>query len=248
MNFFCCFNDKKNIAFIISLIINIIFLSLTIFLVLRLNSNSYNTTDNSQIEISKADVYEKTDDLENVFVEIKGAVKNPNVYSVSKNSIINDVVKLAGGLNKDAYTKNINLSRKVSNELVIYVYTKNEYKKLYQDNVVKEDTKQVVCETSSYEINNCIDNGISEIIASDNNTVLESNEKEISNDTTSHLVNINTATKEELLTVTGIGESKALAIIKYRSDNGAFTKLEDIKNVSGIGDSLFEKIKNSITV
>ena len=68
------------------------------------------------------------------------------------------------------------------------------------------------------------------------------------NEEENKLVNINTASKEELLTITGIGDSKAEAIISYREENGDFKAIEDIKNVSGIGDSLFEKIKEFITV
>ena len=64
----------------------------------------------------------------------------------------------------------------------------------------------------------------------------------------SGLININTATKEDLITLPGIGESKALSIISYRKMNGSFKNVEDIKNVSGIGDALYEKIKDLITV
>ena len=49
------------------------------------------------------------------------------------------------------------------------------------------------------------------------------------------------------MTLTGIGDSKAEDIIKYREENGLFKTIEDIKNVSGIGDSLFAKIKENIT-
>ena len=48
------------------------------------------------------------------------------------------------------------------------------------------------------------------------------------------------------MTLTGIGEAKADAIINYRNENGSFKQIEDIKNVSGIGDSVFEKIKDNI--
>ncbi len=61
-------------------------------------------------------------------------------------------------------------------------------------------------------------------------------------------VNINTATKEELETLEGIGDSIASRIIEYREKNGKFKKIEDIKNVAGIGDSKYDAIKNDIKV
>lgn len=62
------------------------------------------------------------------------------------------------------------------------------------------------------------------------------------------LININTSTVEELTSLPGIGESKALNIIKYREENGGFKNIEEIKNVSGIGEDVFSKIKTYITV
>ncbi len=64
----------------------------------------------------------------------------------------------------------------------------------------------------------------------------------------SNLVNINTATVSELTTVSGIGESRAQAIIAYREKNGSFQSIDDIKKVDGIKDGLFSKIKDKITV
>ena len=60
-------------------------------------------------------------------------------------------------------------------------------------------------------------------------------------------VNINTASKDELMTLSGIGEVKAQAIIDYRTKNGPFRDIHDIVNVSGIGEKTFENIKDSIT-
>ena len=62
------------------------------------------------------------------------------------------------------------------------------------------------------------------------------------------LININTATQAELETLTGIGASTALKIINYRKENGKFKNIEEIKNVSGIGEAKYEVIKNSICV
>ena len=62
------------------------------------------------------------------------------------------------------------------------------------------------------------------------------------------LVNINKANIEELMTISGIGKSKAEAIIKYREENNSFKSIEEIKKVPGIGDSLFETIKDYITI
>ncbi|MGN0407681.1 MAG: helix-hairpin-helix domain-containing protein [Bacteroides sp.] len=65
---------------------------------------------------------------------------------------------------------------------------------------------------------------------------------------TSSKVNINSATKEQLMTLAGIGESRAEDIISYRSKNGGFKTIEDIMNVSGIKEAAYEKIKENICV
>ncbi len=62
------------------------------------------------------------------------------------------------------------------------------------------------------------------------------------------LININSATKEQLMSLPGIGESIAGRIIDYREKNGKFKKIEDIMNITGIKEKLFSKIKDSITV
>ena len=67
------------------------------------------------------------------------------------------------------------------------------------------------------------------------------------NEIESSIVNINTANIEKLSTLTGIGESTAKKIIKYREENGYFNSIEDIMNVTGIGESKFNAIKDNIT-
>ena len=61
-------------------------------------------------------------------------------------------------------------------------------------------------------------------------------------------ININKASKEELMSLTGFGETKALSVIEYRIKNGEFKSIDDIMNVSGIGETLFNKIKEDITI
>ncbi len=164
------------------------------------------------------------------YVDVKGAVKNPGVYEVSTNSIVNDCLKLAGGLLKTADTTTINLSKKVSLEMVIYVPKKDE--------VVKSTTTTTV--TKNQEIPN------NAAIPNKDTTTASSNAKIDSN--TNILININTATKDELTALTGIGDAKAQDIIDYRTNNGSFKTIEDLKNVSGIGEALYAKIKDNITV
>ena len=83
-----------------------------------------------------------------------------------------------------------------------------------------------------------------------NNITEDAGENVIQNDTTSkqEKVNINTASQTELETLNGIGPSTALKIINYRQQNGNFKKIEDVKNVPGIGDSKYEGIKENICV
>ncbi len=78
--------------------------------------------------------------------------------------------------------------------------------------------------------------------------IREENQKTNTTSTKNTTVNINKASKEELQTLQGIGESTAQKIIDYRDQNGNFKQIEDIKNVPGIGDSKFEAIKNNIKI
>lgn len=205
---------KAKLKYIIIAII--ILVALVVSYVLSLDNKEVSAEN---VEITKTDV---TNVTSKVYVDIKGSVKKPGVYQVSADSIVWDIVNLSGGFTKNAYTKNINLSQKVKDEMVIYVFSKNEMLKMNEN--VKTDT---TCTTNIINYDNCI-----------------TTEK---NETSTSLVNINTASKEELMNVSGIGASKADSIIAYRIKT-PFSKIEDIMNVSGIGESLFDKIKKYITV
>ena len=175
-----------------------------------------------------------------VNVDVKGAIKKPGVYKVEEGTIINDVINMAGGFNSNAYKNGINLSKKVSDEMVLYVYTKAEIEKnettLSEENSTIDNNNS--CKVPDYVICECTE---------DNKSIIESGAN-ISSDNNSILININTASINELTNLSGIGESKAKAIIEYHEKNGLYTKIDDLLNVSGIGDSLFAKIKNYITI
>lgn len=191
-----------------------------------------NSSNNDNVYASNGvEANEKKDEDKNVlvskyYVDIKGEVKNPGIYEVSSDARINDVIKLSGGLTKNADVSIINLSKKVMDEMVIKIYSKKEVSDAKNSinkepeviEIIKEIEKECVCPVSS-----------------DTNT----------NNSKDGKININTATKEELMTIPRIGESKADIIIEYRN-NKKFENIDEIKNISGIGDKLFESIKEYI--
>lgn len=194
----------------IILILTVIILILIYFLV----NNSY-----TYQEIPNSDVS----------VEIKGAVNKPGVYKLEYGSRVDDLIKKSGNLTDNADTSTINLSKKLNDEMVVIVYTKDEINEMRNGSAsVKYVERQCTC--PMIENDACIEDIIS------NNAI---NNKE-------GLVSINTGTIEELMTLPGIGKAKAEAIIKYREENGGFKKIEDIMNIKGIGNSMYEKIKNYI--
>lgn len=206
------------------------------------------STNSGNLAIASEKIQEdiKEEDNKMVYVDVKGAVKKPGVYQVDSQAIINDVITLAGGFSSTAYKNNINLSKQVSSEMVIYVYTKTEYKKQNTELVQTIDT---VCKTPDIDISNCVNDKVS-VIENENNSNIEnktdSDNSNINSD--SALVNINTADVKAFTSLNGIGEAKAEVIIDYRNKNGNFKNITEIMNVSGIGEALFEKIKDYITV
>lgn len=192
----------------------------------------------------------------NIQVDIKGEVKKPGVYVTSSNSRVIDIITSAGGLTKNADTSLNNLSRKVEDEMVIIIYSKEQVKDFKEtkkeDEVVfekVEESQDIIQNDAALKEEDIVQNAAppqeeTTQNQSPSNPEVENNKSEEPNSK----ICINTATKEELMTLSGIGESKALAIISYREENGQFLTIEDITKVSGIGPSVFEKIKDFITV
>lgn len=175
-----------------------------------------------------------------LIVDIKGEVKKPGVYYLDKGKRVIDVVNKAGGFTIDADSSANNLSKKISDEMVIVIYSKDEIR----DFAHTKENEAIVEEKCTSDI---VSNNSCYTASKDSKTNDKGTSSKDSSSSEKKLVSINDATLEELMTLSGIGESKAKAIIEYRSKK-KFNTIEEIKEVSGIGDSLFEKIKDNITV
>lgn len=200
---------------------------------------------NTNKELKKSEVYDleveekKTNNLEieeaikYITVDIKGEVKSPGVYKIEEGKRVVDAINASGGLTKKAVTKYINLSKVLKDEDVIIINNISELEKI-------EDKKNI----EEIKINNKSNISVkeSDVITNDKSDIVKESD---SNKNT--IVNINTCTLDELLSINGIGESKAKSIIEYRENVGLFTSKEDIMKVSGIGESLYDKIKDYIT-
>ena len=205
---------KQYLNYILSTII-----VLLIIIIGFLYSNK--TTVKIEKEKKEPKIEEEVKIVEDIYIDIKGEVKKPGVYSFKKNERVIDAINKSGGLTNDANTDYLNLSKKLTDEMVIIIYSKKEIKEFEKKkNEVKEIIKYEVIESDKKCPNIT------------NNACMNDVEKNELVESSNTLINLNTASKEELLTLTGIGESKADAI----------------KNIKGIGDSLYEKIKDSITV
>ncbi len=241
-------NKKRVItSFVFFLISILVFWGIYFFNSLNTKADSIEMDDSiltsNETKSTKSGIVETKETGELVKVDIKGKVKSPGVYEVNINSRVMDVIKKAGGLESDADTSTINLSKKVYDEMVIIIYSKGEVTNI---NTTKDSENKIIvdCKNNNNKIENeaCIDN------VNDNSKTQQVPDTKITSKKEEKTkVNINTASLDELETLSGIGEAKARAIIEYRSENKEFKSIEDILNVKGIGQALFEKIKNSIT-
>lgn len=248
------FIDKEKFVFIKDIIQIVLLLIIIILLSISMFSKKENVVSNPDKnialvseEVVKEEVKCEKEENKEIRVDVKGAVSKQGVYLLHEGDIVNDAILAAGGITSKGTTKNINLSKKLDDQMVIYVYTVAELNKYMKDNEVdtKTNVEKESCHCPTYDISNCEGASIIE-----NNEIIGGQESDNSNDENNigGKININTASKEQLLSLSGIGESKALAIIEYRNNNGNFSSIEQIKNVTGIGDALFAKIKDFITI
>ena len=199
---------KQNIkSIVLAFFCSVVVIGIGFYYFNRSKTEDYNDISFSNHKSDRIDNEEKNDDKqdEKIFVDVKGAVKNPGVFETTKDKRIKDLIDVAGGLLDDADTSTLNLSQKVKDQMVIYVLKHGEKPKQMSE----------IGTTSS---------------------------------SSGDVININTANKEQLMKISGVGKTKAEAIIEHREKNGDFKKKEDITKVRGIGKATFEKIKDKIEV
>lgn len=241
-------NKKYLIVIILTLLIII---GVSIYLIIN-NINKNNESVNyDNFELVNNEIKEEIKtDKETCMIDIKGYVNIPGLYELDCQSRVMDVIEKAGGLKDDSNTSVINLSKKVFDQMVIIIYSNAEVadftKVLEKENIIEEKciNKEVVKNDACVTKENKIETTVTVTTNSSNLDNSNNNQNNIEN----KMISINTATKEELMTLSGIGESKALAIINYREENNGFKTLEEIMNVSGIGEKVFVKIKDYITL
>lgn len=139
-----------------------------------------------------------------IYVDVKGEVKNPGIYKARAGERVNDIIIRAGDFTENAQPLQVNLAQTITDEMVIYV-----------PKIGESDSTAPIFETQG--------NG-------------QSTQK----------IDINSAEEAELDALPGIGPSKAAAIIEYRETNGPFKSVEDLKEVSGIGEQTLLKLKEEI--
>ena len=164
-------------------------------------------------------------------VEIKGEVENPGVYTLRENSRVEDLLKKVK-LKKTASLKFNNLSKKLKDEDVVIIYSDQEIKNFQNGNTaLRYIEKECVC--PSIANISCFDSAVTNL-----DGIINQSGK----------VSLNSATIEELMTLPGIGEGKAKLIIEYRNTNNGFKEIDEIMNVKGIGEKVFEKLKAYLTL
>ena len=231
-------NLSKTQKIIFTVIAIIIILGICYYIYFK-DGEDLNILEDNSLEIEN--VEESTEEEEEeeysdtrIIVYITGAINKEGIYELPVNSRIADLIEKAEGTKEEAYIEKLNLAYKLEDGMKVHIPTKQEYEeqqKLQQEANLKEDVTNEYITT---------DSGTSSI---------ESNTQNANSENSSNSkININKATQTELDSLPGIGPSTAMKIIEYREEKGDFKTIEEIKEVSGIGDAKYEKIKDKIVV
>ena len=191
----------------------------------QISDNAIDVAKDTGVENTEKTENIETNDSQSFVVYVSGYVNNPGVYELSAGSRVIDAIDAAGGYSKEAYDNYLNLASLIADGQMIYVPSEEEI------------------ESGSIErgVASGADGSGAGGVTGGNGGGNGGNSSD-----SGTLVNINQASKEELMTLPGIGESKADKIIAYREANGRFNSPEGIMEISGIKDGLYNKIKDKI--
>ena len=189
-----------------------------------------NSNDNIEEGEESKKTYDNTIiEEKKIFVYITGEVINPGVVILTEGSRIVDAINAAGGTTSNANVTKVNLVFVLEDGMKVNIPNNSDLK----DN---SDFEYITLNSGDGRNDDYIKN------ESDSESTKSSYSKSYD------IVNINTATQTELETLPGIGPSLALKIINYRNENGKFSSIDEIKNVSGIGESKFKELKKYVNI
>ena len=219
--------QKKIIAIILIIVVVIAYYYLYL-------KNSTEEISNQNLEINNTQESNQTNETEKeteetIIVHVSGAVNIEGIVELDSGSRIANAIEKAGGVKENADMTDINLAYPLEDGMKIHIPTKEETQAKNENTSIESYVTSSSGGVNSKESTN-------------------STQGNSTTNTSSKKVNINTASQEELDSLPGIGPSIAAKIIDYREQNGKFNSIEEIKEVSGIGDAKYDKIKDSITV
>ncbi len=177
-------------------------------------------TKEEELEEHLQDEIQSTDDSQEVYVHVCGQVACPGVYLLPAGSRLYEAIEAAGGLSENAAGELLNQAAQIEDGQQIYVPSREEAAQLQAGQSVS-NMGEAGRNVSAPGMSGTSDDG---------------------------KIDLNRATREQLMTLSGIGEAKADSIIAYREVHGGFRKIEELMEVDGIKEGVFNKVKDQIKV
>lgn len=168
-----------------------------------------------------------------LYVDVKGRVNQPGLYALQPGARVADAIAKAGGISPDGDAERINLAEPLVDGSALIVPAKGDAASTGQSGIVSAVIPSA---------------GVSGSAPSAAKAAPAQTSKDPAAEKAAKGVNINTAGLQELMTLPGVGESRANAIIQYRSEKGAFRSPEELKRISGIGDKIYERMKEHVRI
>lgn len=190
-------------------------------------SDSGKHTSDVDIDNGSEAVSDKEMQQAMIYVDVCGAVANPGVFQLAAGSRVFQAIEAAGGYLPEAALTCVNRAGVLTDGQQLYILTQEEMERQGLDPAEMAGASDGQMNGSAGTGQNT---GMTAQVQQDNR------------------ININTADEAQLTTLTGIGATRAQAIIAYREENGPFVAIEDIMNVQGIKEGTFAKIKDEIVV